>query len=169
MASSPRRMQDHSRRRPTIGSAGTETPRYRCSEGPRSDVVRATTTAMDIVIRPLQEPELDEADRIFRDAFGTFVGLPEPQSFGGDTDYVRTRWRANRQATFAAVRGGALLGSNFATRWGSFGFFGPLSVRPDLWDQGVARRLLDATMERFATWRLTHAGLFTFANSPKHV
>ena len=49
------------------------------------------------------------------------------------------------------------------------GFFGPLSVRPDLWDRGIARRLLDPVMERFVTWRTTHTGLFTFAQSAKHV
>jgi hypothetical protein len=42
--------------------------------------------------------------------------------------------------------------SNFATRWGSVGFFGPLTVRPDLWDRGVAKRLIEATMELFAKW-----------------
>jgi ribosomal protein S18 acetylase RimI-like enzyme len=124
---------------------------------------------MAITIRLMQEADLDEADRIFRLAFGTFMGVRDPLSFGGDTDYVRTRWRADPDAAFAAVQGRELVGSNFAAHWGSFGYFGPLSVRPDLWDQGVARRLLDATMERFAAWRITHAGLYTFANSPKHI
>ena len=124
---------------------------------------------MDITIDRLEERELDDAERIFRLAFGTFMGLPDPLSFTGDCAYVRTRWLIDRSASFAAHRGTELLGSNFATRWGSFGFFGPLSVRPDLWDQGVARHLLAATMERFAAWRLAHAGLFTFAQSAKHI
>jgi hypothetical protein len=89
--------------------------------------------------------------------------------FGGDADYINTRWRTDAESTFAAVTGDELLGSNFATRWGSFGFFGPLSVRPELWDRGVAKRLLAETMERFAIWQLAHAGLFTFAQSAKHV
>ena len=124
---------------------------------------------MDITIRQLAEHEVPAADHIFRLAFGTFVGLPDPLQFSGDTAYVRSRWLANPGASFAAVRGDELLGSNFATRWGTFGFFGPLSVRPELWDQGVAKRLLIATMERFEAWRLEHAGLFTFAQSPKHI
>jgi GNAT superfamily N-acetyltransferase len=124
---------------------------------------------MDILIRALEERELDEAERIFRLAFGTFVGLPDPLSFAGDTAYVRTRWLADPSASFAALAGGELLGSNFATRWGSFGFFGPLTVRPELWDRGVAKQLLVATMERFDAWHLEHAGLFTFAQSAKHV
>jgi len=124
---------------------------------------------MSIEIRALQELELPEADHIFRRAFGTFVGLPDPQLFGGDSDYVRTRWRADPSSTFAALRDRELLGSNFLCRWGSFGFFGPLSVRPELWNAGIAKQLLVATMERFESWRLPHTGLFTFAESPKHI
>jgi len=124
---------------------------------------------MEIAIRPLEEHELPAADHIFRLAFGTFVGLPDPQQFSGDCAYVRTRWLADPQSTFAAVSDNDLLGSNFATRWGAFGFFGPLSVRPELWDRGVAKRLLAETMDRFAAWQLAHAGLFTFAQSAKHI
>jgi len=40
---------------------------------------------VNINIRPLEKPDLPEADRIFRVAFGTFLGLPDPQAFGGDT------------------------------------------------------------------------------------
>jgi GNAT superfamily N-acetyltransferase len=121
------------------------------------------------VIGPLREEQLDAADRIFRLAFGTFLRLPDPRAFAGDADYVRTRWRAEPEAALAAESGNHLVGSNFATCWGSFGFFGPLSVHPELWDRGVARRLLDATMDLFQSWRLQYAGLFTFAESPKHV
>jgi len=123
---------------------------------------------MNVLVRPLQKTDLDAADQIFRTAFGTFLGLPDPLRFGGDTDYVRTRWSANPQAAFAAEVDGTLAGSNFATRWGSFGFFGPISVRPDLWDRGVARRLLEPTMALFEQWRASHRGLFTFSHSPKH-
>jgi GNAT superfamily N-acetyltransferase len=123
---------------------------------------------MAIDVRALCESDLDEADRIFRLAFGTFLGLPDPLAFGGDTDYVRTRWRATPEGAFAAVENGALLGSNLTTRWGSFGFFGPISVRPDLWDRGVARRLLEPTMGLFERWQTTHRGLFTFSHSGKH-
>jgi len=107
---------------------------------------------MQVSIRPLEERELAAADRIFRLAFGTFLGLADPLAFAGDTDYVRTRWRADPRAAIAAEIDGQLVGSNFVTRWGSFGCFGPLSVRPDLWDKGVARRLLERTMELFSAW-----------------
>lgn len=124
---------------------------------------------MDISIRALEERELDDAERIFRLAFGTFIGLPDPLQFSGDCAYVRTRWLGDPSASFAALGDGELLGSNFAAHWGSFGSFGPLTVRPELWEQGVAKRLLVATIDRFDSWGLTHAGLFTFAQSAKHV
>jgi hypothetical protein len=60
-------------------------------------------------------------------------------------------------------------GSNFATNWGSFGFFGPLTVRPELWDQHIAQRMLVPTMDLFEKWRVRETGLFTFAHSPKHI
>jgi predicted N-acetyltransferase YhbS len=119
-------------------------------------------------IRPLRESELEEADHIFRLAFGTFLGLPDPLTFMGDAGYVRTRWQADPASAFAAEVDGELVGSNFATDWGSVGFFGPLSVRPDLWDKGIGARLVEPAMERFAEWEIEHAGLFTWSHSPKH-
>lgn len=124
---------------------------------------------MDVIVRPLREDDLVEADRIFRVAFGTFVGLPDPTQFAGDSDWIRTSWRRDPNAAFAAEVDGRLAGSNFATGWGSVGFFGPLTVRTDLWDRGIARRLLEPVMECFTRWGTRHTGLFTFAQSPKHI
>jgi GNAT superfamily N-acetyltransferase len=104
-----------------------------------------------------------------RVAFGTFMGVPDPSSFGEGMDHVRTRWLANPNAAFGAETGGELVGSIFAAKWGSFGFFGPLTVRPDLWDRGIAKLLLEPTMELFNQWGVSHVGLFTFAQSPKHI
>src|SRR4029078_3784226 len=39
------------------------------------------------------------------------------------------RQRAAHVASFGATLDGKLVGSNFATNWGSVGFFGPLTVR----------------------------------------
>jgi GNAT superfamily N-acetyltransferase len=122
-----------------------------------------------VVVRGLQEGELAEADRIMRLAFGTFLGLPDPMAFMGDADYVRTRWAADPTVALAAELDGRLVGSNFVTRWGSVGFFGPLTVLPELWNKGVARALLDATMPIFKHWGVAHSGLFTFGHSAKHV
>jgi GNAT superfamily N-acetyltransferase len=127
------------------------------------------TTNPDITVRPLQENDLPAADRVMRLAFGTFIGLPDPSAFMGDAVYVRTRWLADPRAAFAAEAGGELVGSNFATNWGSVGFFGPLTIRPDFWDRGVGKRLMEPVVELFNRWGTKHAGLFTFAQSPKHV
>src|SRR5579859_6480695 len=129
---------------------------------------RVRNTA-EVRVRPLAEADLDEADRVFRVAFGTFLGVPDPGSLFGDADYVRTRWRACPDAALAAELDGRLAGSNFAANWGSVGFFGPLTVTPEYWDRAIAQRLLDATMDLFADWQTRHAGLFTFAQSAKHV
>lgn len=124
---------------------------------------------MNLEIRPLERGDLTDADRIFRLAFGTFLGLPDPLSFGGDADYVNTRWQAAPAATLGAYVDGELVGSNFLANWGSFGFFGPLTVRPDLWDKGVSRALLGETMPLFDAVGVRHTGLFTFPHSPRHV
>ena len=127
------------------------------------------TAKADISVRPLQENDLATADRIVRLAFGTFLGLPDPASFMGDANYVRTRWKANPAAAFGAEINQELVGSNFATNWGSVGFFGPLTIRPDLWDRGIGKRLMEPVLECFDKWQTQHAGLFTFAHSQKHI
>lgn len=122
-----------------------------------------------IGIRPMREADLDAADAIFRRAFGTFLGLPDPMTFAGDGDPLRMRWRADPEAAFVAEQDGRIVGSNLAVRWGSVGFFGPLSVHPDLWNQQVGQRLMAPVLDCFARWGSTLAGLFTFAESTKHV
>ena len=84
------------------------------------------------VVGKLDEKDLPEAARIVRLAFGTFIGAPDPETFWADRDYVYGRQRAAHVASFGATLDGKLVGSNFATNWGSVGFFGPLTVRPDL-------------------------------------
>ena len=121
------------------------------------------------IVRPLLERDLDAADRIIRVAFGTFLGLPDPQAFMGDAKFARTRWKADPSAVLAVEHNGKVIGSNFATNWGSFGFFGPLTVEPEYWNRGVAQQLLGPTMEVFKRWGNRHLGLYTFASSPKHM
>jgi GNAT superfamily N-acetyltransferase len=120
-------------------------------------------------IRPLAERDLPEAQRIVRRAFGTFMAVADLDNFWTDFDYVYGRFGCEHTAAFAADRDGALAGVNFATNWGSVGFFGPLSVRTDLWNQGIAQPLVAAVSEQFARWGTRHAGLCTFPHSTKHV
>jgi hypothetical protein len=98
---------------------------------------------MEISIRPLQESDMPEANRIFRLAFGTFLNLPDPMAFFGDADYVRSRFLPDPSAADGAEviiedsrnSSGSgkkkLVGSNFTTNWGSVGFFRPLTIHPD--------------------------------------
>ncbi len=122
-----------------------------------------------IQIEQLQEADLAEADHIFRLAFGTFLGLPDPLAFGQGADYIRTRWHADPSAFFAARIESKLVGTNFASNWGSVGFFGPLTIHPDYWDRGVGQRLVAAVIDLFSEWNIKQAGLYTFAQSQKHV
>jgi GNAT superfamily N-acetyltransferase len=122
--------------------------------------------AGDLEIRLLEDRDLDEADRIMRIAFGTYLKAPNPSEVFGDGDWVHTRYHADPGAAFCAELDGEVVGSNFSTRWGSFGFFGPLTVRADLWGRGIASRLMEPVMELFERWEVRHAGLFTWPESP---
>src|SRR5688500_4056978 len=126
-------------------------------------------TNSNVVIENLREEDLAAADHVFRLAFGTFMGLPDPMQFAAGADYVNTRWKTDPTAFFAAKINGQLVGTNFATNRGSVGFFGPLTIHPSFWDQGIGKRLMEPIIDCFARWETTHSGLFTFAQSQKHV
>jgi GNAT superfamily N-acetyltransferase len=129
----------------------------------------ADSRARSPIIGPLRERDLPEAERIFRLAFGTFLGVREPETFAGDRDLVHGRWRAPHVAALGATIDKQLVGSNFATQWGSVGYFGPLTVRPEFQEHSIGKALLTATMDQFDVWGTRHSGLFTFAHSAKHV
>lgn len=126
-------------------------------------------TKQTIKIGPLKKDEVEEAARIVKLAFGTFLGIPDPLAFMDDRHYMAPRFNSPHVKIVAARDGRRLIGSNVATRWGSFGFFGPLTVLPEYWDRGVAQQLLQATMTIFDGWGLRHSGLFTFPQSAKHI
>ncbi|MDQ2818179.1 MAG: GNAT family N-acetyltransferase, partial [Candidatus Eremiobacteraeota bacterium] len=77
---------------------------------------------MNVLIRPLLADDLDVADRVMRTAFGTFLGAPDPIRVFGDVEYIRPRFAAEPAWAYAAEVDGEVIGSNVATRWGSFGF-----------------------------------------------
>ena len=126
-------------------------------------------TGAEVLVRPLRQADLPAAGRIVRLAFGTFLGLPDPLAFFEDRDMVGTRWAADPAAALGAEIAGELAGSVFAANWGSVGFFGPLTVRPEDWDKGIGKKLLASTMELFRAWNTRHVGLYTFSHSTKHV
>ena len=119
---------------------------------------------------PSEQPDLPAATRIMQRGVRRLPRRRRPRPVHG-----RSQLRAvagggpTRRRRSAALVDGDVVGSNFATRWGSVGCFGPLTVAPDCWDRGVASRLLEPTLDLFAAWDVTHAGLFTFPHSPKHV
>jgi N-acetylglutamate synthase-like GNAT family acetyltransferase len=122
-----------------------------------------------VLVRPMLADDVDVADRVMRVAFGTVRALPDPSAAFGDSESVRTRYRAAPDCAWVAEVDGEVVGSAFAARWGSFGFVGPLSVRPDLWDRGIGSELLQPVLAAFARWDVRQGALFTFASSPKHL
>jgi len=117
----------------------------------------------------MQESDIEAADRVLRLAFGTIRRLPDPSATFGDRQMVRTRFRAAPDRAWVAEIDDELVGSVFVTRWGSFAVLGPLSVHPDVWDRGIGGRLLHPALAALESWGLQQAGLFTFADSPKHL
>jgi GNAT superfamily N-acetyltransferase len=130
---------------------------------------KQAATNSSVVIENLREEDLAAADHVFRLAFGTFIGLPDPLQFAAGADFINTRWKTDPAAFFAAKINGQLVGTNFATNRGSVGFFGPLTIHPAFWDQGIGKRLMEPIVHCFERWETTHSGLFTFAQSQKHV
>jgi len=120
-------------------------------------------------VRPLETSELDNADRIFRLAFGTWLQLPDPLQFAGDSSWVRTRFLGNLGGAHAVDVDRRLAGTNFTANRGSLGFFGPLTIDPALWGRGLGQLLVAAAVRDFEAWHVAHAGLFTFAESALHV
>jgi len=117
----------------------------------------------------MREADLAEVARVARVAFGTFFGMPEPHTLWADRDPTGTRWRAAPDSVLVAEMDGKVIGSNFLSNWGSFAFFGPLTIEPEFWNQGVAQKLLEPTVDLFDRWGARESGLFTFPQSTKHV
>jgi hypothetical protein len=55
-----------------------------------------------IKVGPLKQSELEEAERIVKLAFGTFLGLPNPLDFMGDRNFMVPRWRSTHVKVIAA-------------------------------------------------------------------
>ena len=46
----------------------------------------SASTESSVFIRPMKDADLGEARRVFRLAFGTFLGVPDPETFWGRLD-----------------------------------------------------------------------------------
>jgi predicted N-acetyltransferase YhbS len=125
--------------------------------------------ASGATIRLLREGEIPAAEQIYREAFSAHLGIPDPSDFTPGAELIGFRWRKDPARVYAAERDGELVGSNVATNWGSVGVFGPLTVRPELWNAGIGRQLVDAAVTGLEDSGCRHLVLFTFAESAKHV
>ncbi len=123
----------------------------------------------ELEIRQISSGEAKEADLIMKTAFGTFIGLKEPKRFAGDSSFVSSRWSTDKNRVFGAFLEGELIGSNVATLWGAFGFFGPLSIHPDYWGRGYANELMEPVIDLLTATHVKASGLFTFPDSLKHI
>ena len=123
----------------------------------------------DITLRPMEPSDIAEAERVFRLAFGTWFGVPDPMQFRGDAMLFAPRLWSYPDGGTLACRDGRIVALCFASNWGSFAVLGPVAVLPDYWRHGVARRVAAATLDLFARWHAPLAGLFTFPQSPLHL
>jgi GNAT superfamily N-acetyltransferase len=123
----------------------------------------------DVTVRAMQAADVEDAERLYRFAFGTYFQFPEPMAFRGDAAVIGPRWRTYPDGGIVAVRDGRMIGMSCAANWGSVGVLGPVAVHPELWKQGLARRLLGATLDVFDRWGCRIVGLFTFPQSATHL
>jgi predicted N-acetyltransferase YhbS len=124
---------------------------------------------MSTTVRPMRDADVDAADRVTRLAFGTHRGLADPTQTFGESDPVRSRFRARPEEAWVAELDDEIVGAVFATHWGTFGWFGPLAVHPGHWDGGIASQLLEPVLAAFDRWGVSQTALFTFPDSPKHL
>src|SRR5260370_22864183 len=66
---------------------------------------QAEPPGRDLLVNSLPATDLGEADRIFRIAFGPFLGFPNPMEFSGDADDIRNRRIADPSAAVGVAIG----------------------------------------------------------------
>src|SRR3984893_4828090 len=92
---------------PPPGEARTQQVAHQLTEdgsmSQNAPITDVGSPASQPVVAPLAERDLPEAERIFRVAFGTFLGVPEPETFWADRDYVYGRKRAAHVGAFGAT------------------------------------------------------------------
>lgn len=121
---------------------------------------------MKVTIRPLREIEIAEAETIYRQSFSNFLRIPEWML--GDVNHVRARFRASPETAWAAELDGKLIGSAFATRWGSVAVLGPATVQPKGFVGNAGHLLMQHLVDVSSAWGAKLQVAYTFAQSPKH-
>jgi len=122
-----------------------------------------------IELRQLGDDYLAEAARCDRTAFATFLGLPGPDHFRPGADVVGPRRRAWPEASYAITDGGRLAGIALMMRWGNVAIVGPVTIFPEDWGKGHARRLMAALVQCAEAAGVETMALITHAQSPTHV
>jgi GNAT superfamily N-acetyltransferase len=123
---------------------------------------------MQVRLRPLVAEDRPAAERINRAAFGKFFGV-DPLGFRPGADVIGPRWRAWPEAGLALELDGALAAVALMMDWGSVCILGPITVDPEHWDKGLARRLMPSLIELVDRKPFSFTGLFTHPQSPKHI
>lgn len=124
---------------------------------------------MDIVVRPLAQPDVPAAIAVNRAAFSRFFGLGDPAKFRVGADMIEPRRRLWPEGALALELDGALAGSALMMRWGSVCLVGPVTVAPEHWSKGLARALMAPLVEIADRGGFAFIGLVTHPQSPKHV
>ncbi|MEQ7919414.1 GNAT family N-acetyltransferase [Xanthomonas sp. WHRI 1810A] len=125
--------------------------------------------ATTAVVVPLDKADLSQAAELVRLAFATYIGAAEPGEFWNDRDYVHNRWNSPHSRWFKALMNDRMVGVLCVSRWGSSAVVGPVAVHPDYWDCSIAKSLIGRCVEQLDAWGVSHAGLMTFPDSPKHI
>lgn len=122
---------------------------------------------MQVTIRALRESDLPDAEAIYRQSFSAFLRIPEWML--GDVNHVRARFRANPDSAFGAEINGKLVGSAFATRWGSVAILGPATVQPKGVVGNAGQLMMQHLVDVSSKWGTRLQLGYTFAQSPKHI
>ena len=124
---------------------------------------------MKVEVRALVEADLAAARICNRAAFSAFLGIPDPNAFRPGADVVGPRWRAWPEGAVALDVDGELAAAGLMMDWGSVCILGPVMVAPEYWNQGFARRMMAALVERVGGRDFALTGLFTHPQSPTHI
>lgn len=107
---------------------------------------------MSLTIRPITGADTEACGRIIYEAFKGFHDRHQfPRDFQTLEDAVQlTGLFVDHPAIFGAVAeiDGRIVGSNFLDERNSVRGVGPITVDPDVQEQGIGRRLMESVMER---------------------